>query len=234
MERAMMNSIQHETELPVAEILHRVANCFQLLTSTVHLRLKQTSDPVAGDELAWVLEVIRTVSLLQRHLTSHRGQNFEDYLQELVKYWQPLLEFRSIRIEADTEPVELGSNISSALALIVQELLTNSVKHAFNGAGGVVHIGLKCCGSEAELTIGDNGQGVPERRPCSPGTGMTIMRRLSEQIGAAMKVDSCESGTVARLRFPVGAAVKSTTNCTAESNPHVTADLPPRMEGARS
>jgi two-component sensor histidine kinase len=205
----MMKSVRHETDLQVAEIHHRVANCFQFLTSTIHLRLKQTSDPVARDQLAWVLEVIRTVSLLQRHLTSHRGQNFEDYLEELVKYWQPLLEIQSIRIEVDTEPVEVGSDVSSVLALIVQELLINSVKHAFNDAGGVVRIGLKCRGSEAELTVRDNGQGVPERKLCAPGVGMTIMRQLSEQIGAAIEIDSCASGTVARLRFSVGGAAKS-------------------------
>jgi signal transduction histidine kinase len=109
---------------------------FQFLTGIVHLRLKQTPDPVARDQLAWGLEVIRAVSL-----------------------WRPLLEAQSIRIEADTERLELGSDLSSSLALIVQELLTNSAKHAFKGAGGVVRIGLESRGSEAELTVTDNGQG---------------------------------------------------------------------------
>jgi Histidine kinase-, DNA gyrase B-, and HSP90-like ATPase len=155
-----------------------------------------------------VLEVIRAASLLQRHLTSDGDQNFGDYLQELVKCWRPLFEVQSIRIETDTEPVELGSDISSSLALIVQELLTNSAKHAFNDAGGVVRIELNCRGSEAELTVTDNGQGMRQQTLCSPGLGMTIVRQLSERIGATIKIDSHASGTVARLRFPIGDAVK--------------------------
>jgi hypothetical protein len=70
----------------------------------------------------------------------------------------------------------------------------------------VVRIGLESRGSEAELTVTDNGQG-PQHMLCSPGVGMTIIRQLSGRIGATIKIDSCASGTVARLRFPVGSAV---------------------------
>jgi hypothetical protein len=70
---------------------------FQFLTGIVHLRLKQTPDPVARDQLAWGLEVIRAVSL-----------------------WRPLLEAQSIRIETNTERLEFGSDLSSSPSLIVQ------------------------------------------------------------------------------------------------------------------
>src|ERR1700756_2597781 len=202
----MMKSVDRETDLQVAEIRHRVANCFQFLSAIVHFRLKRTPDPVARDQLTWALEVIRAVSLLHHYPRPDDGQNFGDYLQELVKCWRPLLEVQSIRIETDTEPVELGSDISSSLALIVQELLTNSAKHAFNNTGGVVRIELNSRGSEAELTVTDNGRGMRQQTPCSPGLGMTIVRQLSERIGATIIIDSHASGTVTRLRFPVGNA----------------------------
>jgi hypothetical protein len=56
---------------------------------------------------------------------------------------------------------------------------------------------------------------------CSPGIEMTIVRRPSEQIGAAIKIDSCESGTVARLRFPVVAPSSARPRAHTDDNPNV-------------
>jgi two-component sensor histidine kinase len=112
MESAMLQTERNEADLQVAEIRHRIANCFQLMTGAIHCRLKQTADPVARDQLVWARDIVHTMSLLQGRLTSDAGQSFADYLRDLAKYWQPLLEVQSARIDVDADPNDLGSGVS--------------------------------------------------------------------------------------------------------------------------
>jgi two-component sensor histidine kinase len=211
---AMLPPDRNEAELQVAEIRHRIANCFQLMISAIHCRLKQMTDPVARDQLAWALDIIRATSLLQGRLTSDAGQNFADYLRELAKYWQPLLEIQSVHIEVDADPIDLGPGPSSSLALIAQELVTNSVKHGFDGAGGWIRIELKQHDAEVELVVADNGRGAPKDGPAPSGVGMTIVRQLGNKIGAVMEFNCNESGAITRLRLPItGATAAGSPSC---------------------
>ena len=215
---AILQTERNEADLQVAEIRHRIANCFQLMIGAIHCRLKQTANPVARDQLVWARDIIHTMSLLQGRLTSDAGQSFADYLRDLAKYWQPLLEVQSVHIEVDADPIDLGPGVSSSLALIAQELVTNSVKHGFDGAGGRIRIELKRRDAELELVVADNGRGLSKdrRAPSGPGSGlgMTIVSQLSKKIGATMEFDCGVSGTIARLRLPIaGATAAGRSSC---------------------
>jgi two-component sensor histidine kinase len=206
MESAMLQPERNEADLQVAEIRHRIANCFQLMIGAIHCRLKQTADPVARDQLVWARDIIHTMSLLQGRLTSDAGQSFADYLRDLARYWQPLLEVQSVHIEVDADPIDLGAGVSSSLALIVQELVTNCVKHGLDGTAGWIRIELKRRDAEVELVVADNGRGVSKDKRARSGLGMTIVSQLSKRIGAVMEFDGGASGTIARLRLPIADA----------------------------
>jgi two-component sensor histidine kinase len=211
---AILQPERNEADLQVAEIRHRIANCFQLMIGAIHCRLKQTADPVARDQLVWARDIIHTMSLLQGRLTSDAGQSFADYLRDLAKYWQPLLEVQSVHIEVDADPVDLGPGVSSSLALIAQELVTNCVKHGLDGTTGWIRIELKRRDAEVELVVADNGRGVSKDRRARSGLGMTIVSQLSKRIGAVMEFDGGVSGTIARLRLPIaGATAAGGSSC---------------------
>ena len=210
MKSAMLQTERNEADLQVAEIRHRIANCFQLMIGAIHCRLKQTADPVARDQLMWARDIINTMSLLQGRLTSDAGLSFADYLRDLAKYWQPLLEVQSAGIDVDADPIDLGPGVSSSLALIAQELVTNCVKHGLDGSSGRIRIELKRRDNEVELVVADNGRSASKDSPApsglGSGLGMTIVGQLSKKIGAVMEFDRGLSGTIARLRLPITGA----------------------------
>jgi two-component sensor histidine kinase len=199
----IMNLTESDFVLQLVETEHRSANTFQLLMSLVRLRLDETDDPAARDQLAWIGDVLLTVSLLQRRLQCHGEPNFGLCLKDFVKSWQSMLKDQSVRIEADVESIDLSPTISSTLALIVQELVTNSVKHNLGDADRHVQIKFKREGLIAELTVSDNGPGLSQEALKSQGLGLKIMRKLSTAIGAHMDIGNGFPGTVACIRLPL-------------------------------
>lgn len=202
----MMSFSESDIALQLIETEHRSANSFQLVMSLVRLKLNQTDNPSARDQLTWVTDVLRTVNLLQRRLQSCDETNFGHYLNEFVKSWQSVLKDQAVCIEADVDSIDLSPSVSSTLALIVQELVTNSVKHHLGDVEGHVQIKFRRRGSEAELTVSDNGPGLPREALRSEGLGLNIMKRLSAAIGAQMEIGNGFPGTIARIRLPLRTA----------------------------
>ncbi len=199
----MMNLTESDFVLQLVETEHRSANTFQLVMSLVRLKLNQTADPSARDQLAWINDILLTICVLQRRLQCYGETNFGHYLTEFVESWQSVLKDQTVRIEADVDSIDLSPGVSSTLALIVQELVTNSVKHHLGDVEGRVQIKFKRKGPEAELTISDNGTGLPQEALKSEGLGLNIMKRLSAAIGAQMEIENGFPGTIARIRLPL-------------------------------
>ncbi|MGV8119071.1 MAG: sensor histidine kinase [Candidatus Xenobiia bacterium LiM19] len=95
-------------------------------------------------------------------------------------------------IEKHIDDVILDSDILSPLGIILNELLTNAVKHAFDGRDkGVIGVSLSVKGSHVTLTVEDNGTGVPESIDLtdSTGFGLQLVRMLTEQLGGAIRLE---------------------------------------------
>jgi two-component sensor histidine kinase len=90
------------------------------------------------------------------------------------------------------------------LGLILNEIATNSIKHAFGPDGGG-RISVKLVAGvgygEARLSVADNGRGVKEDNP--KGTGLKLVAALARQIGGTIDQDSSKEGTTTCLTFPV-------------------------------
>jgi two-component sensor histidine kinase len=89
------------------------------------------------------------------------------------------------------------------LGLILNEAVTNSVKHAFGEEGG--RIGVKLTSGvgygEAQLTVADNGGGI--RNPRAGGSGQKLIAALARQIGGEIEQNSSDKGTTTSVTFPV-------------------------------
>jgi two-component sensor histidine kinase len=194
-----------ESDLRLAELRHRLANSFQLVSSLVRIRLNRVSDPEARRQLAWVLDVVTALSLLQRRLAENRDNAFSSYLAEVASVWQRMSEDRGVKLKVEAECIEVKPDAVSSLALIVHELVTNAVQHAFpDGMAGSVHISLRRAADEgwAELTVTDNGKGLPVGDPRPGSLGLELVERLSRQLGGEFEIAGY-SGTTARVRFPL-------------------------------
>ncbi len=90
------------------------------------------------------------------------------------------------------------------LSIIVYELVTNALKHAFNeGAGGTIRVRSEARPDGVAIIVEDNGSGIAERPAnARPGLGTRLVEHFVSQVGAAHQVSSSNSGTVHKILVP--------------------------------
>ena len=110
-----------------------------------------------------------------------------------------------VRLETETQPLEIDIDVAVPLSLIVNELVTNAFKYAFsNGRGGVLRVIFRECEDGALfLSIGDDGPGLPATFDLEHSTslGLKVVRTLSAQIGGRLEILR-DQGAVFTLTFP--------------------------------
>jgi two-component sensor histidine kinase/putative methionine-R-sulfoxide reductase with GAF domain len=204
---AMAAEEARKRETLLYEIQHRVKNNFQMLLAMLALR---TPGPGTGSERELALRVadaIRAMSLAHDQLSSGQGGKvvaLSSYLKALGTGLQSTLE--NIAIEVRTDEIDVWIDQAVPIGLIVNELVTNSVKHAFDPRGGTIQIellagqgpGLSC------LYVKDNGKGFDPSK--ASGSGLKLVRALADQIRGRIEHESSARGTTTRLTFAPRAA----------------------------
>ncbi len=109
----------------------------------------------------------------------------------------------NVAIEVIADEIELSIDRAVPLGLILNEAVTNSVKHAFGEHGGRITVRLQAGVGygEARLATSDNGRGIENPRP--GGSGLKLIASLARQIGGEVKQDSSAHGTSTEVTFPV-------------------------------
>jgi two-component sensor histidine kinase/putative methionine-R-sulfoxide reductase with GAF domain len=179
------------------EIHHRVKNNLQTVASL--LRLQARTDGVdARKALSDSVNRILAIAAVHEVLTERRDEDVE--LDELLDRLRAML-VQGLgtpkTVEASLEPVSLGGNQATALALVFSELLQNALEHG----GDAVRVELARRDGEVVLSIADDGGGL-EGEPAS-GTGLSIVRALvQDELGGRLALES-EGGLRAEVVFPV-------------------------------
>jgi two-component sensor histidine kinase len=218
-EREQLERTLRERTTLVKEIQHRVKNNLQMIVSLINLQADRISD--AGTLIALQETQNRVRAIAAVHESLYATEDFGTIsLGPYLHHW--LRDLRSLydsgnRIRLDLVSDDLALDIRDAipLALISNELLSNSLRHAFPGdRQGVVTIRLgyvaasdrSTAPQEAELSVSDDGIGLPE----GPGffertnsTGFELLRLLVAQLHARMDVQSSSAGTNFRISFPL-------------------------------
>jgi two-component system, sensor histidine kinase PdtaS len=183
-----------ERETLFRELQHRIANQLQLLIGALEIASRRASDADSRDAIEEVIR--RAVSIARSHeqlsLTRiEQAISLQAFFNRLV----PTLSVPDrIRVVTSIEDATAAIGTAVRLGLIVNELVTNSVKHAFGEAGGCVRISLKVDAerTEAVLLVADDGLGMRET-PRS-GMGIGLIRTLSAQIGGSADWAAGEAG----------------------------------------
>jgi len=202
---AAQESRKHETLLN--ELQHRVKNNFQMLLAMLALRTPQLATASERELVSRVADAIRAMSLAHDQLSSSQGGHtvaLSSYLRALGGGLQPTLE--NIAIEVRADEIDVWIEQAVPIGLIVNELITNSVKHAFDRHGGTIQIellagqgpGLSC------LIVKDNGLGFDTSK--ASGSGLKLVRALTDQIRGRIEQEVSPRGTTTRLIFPPRAA----------------------------
>ncbi len=179
-----------EKEVLLREIHHRVKNNLQVVSSILRLARKSVEHPQLRSVFDETSARVLTMALVHEQLcrTEDLGSvDFAAQLRELCGLAQ-----RSSRVESDrvrvilkAESLVLEMDQAIPLGLIANELLTNAFKHAFSGGrSGSVQVSLTRHGSELELSIKDDGKGLPKDFDLSTTSslGMRIVTRLGKQL----------------------------------------------------
>lgn len=185
---------QHDHQkILLKEIHHRVKNNLQIISSLLSLQTRTIEDGHILDVLNESRNRVEAIALIHKKLyQDEQGGNsvdFNSYLEDFIVK-QKMLNPR-INFLLNAEELILHLDIAVPLGLMVSELITNSVKHAFDGVEEPeVSLELIQLGGKFELWIRDNGIGLPEGFDINSedlGLGADIIVALSEQIDSELK-----------------------------------------------
>jgi PAS domain S-box-containing protein len=231
-----------EKTVLLKEVHHRVKNNLAVVSSLLSMKAEATELPDARLALAESQQRVRSIALIHEQLysTDHLDRiDFAQYAQELVTELNVACGSaqRSISVRVDSQPIQLEVNRAVPCALIMNELVTNALKHAFPGdRSGAVHITFReSAPGWLELAIADNGVGCPEGAGGAPGKslGLRIVYILAKQLDGSIRQDRGD-GTRFVLHFPVGPTCEtspSSADCKPSEIPTHTPSTSPGHPG---
>jgi two-component sensor histidine kinase len=206
-EERLRTSLQ-EKEVLLREIHHRVKNNLQVVSSLLSLQAMQTPSAEASSALMESCRRIQVMADIHNRLygSSDIAQiEFDVFVNTLAKDIIAAYASDSLRIdlEADLEPVTLDIDAAIPCSLIISELLSNAIKHAFPGKSkGTVAVALKQRAEKLHLRIRDSGSGMPEEnhQRSNGSLGLKLVHALVEQLDGEI-IFSNENGTSVSITF---------------------------------
>ena len=198
-----------EKEVLLREVHHRVKNNMQVICSMLRLQERNLRDDTLLQALRECRERVQAMAMLHDQL--HRAKDFSninlgEYIRNLAAslFCSYGVNSADVGLRMDIEDIPVVVDTAIPCGLIVNELVSNSLRHAFpEGRKGHVSLGLHARpGGWVELTIGDDGRGFPESAPATNtrSLGLWLVDLLADQIGAAVERSS-GAGTQYRLVF---------------------------------
>ena len=176
--------------------------CCRFLQTLVAIRLRTVDDPECRRHLGWISDMAAAVGLMSERQA--QGDPFDAYVEEALTFWRRSLETRGVRLEVRGRVGDLPEGQRLPLAVILHELLTNVVRHAFEqGQGGAVAVAFSATRSGLSLVVRDTGRGSPTVRK---GDGLSLIEGLVAQHDGSFAVETSDGGGFAvRIGLPSGA-----------------------------
>ena len=203
----LVKSALREKEILLREIHHRVKNNMQVITSLLNLQASQTQDPAARAMLEESRQRVRSIALIHEKLyrtASLADVDFGAYLKSVADELLRTFGRPEITCVLDLEPIRLEIGRAIPAGLIVNELLTNTLRHAFPpGTKGTARVRLHAAGEGmVELVVQDDGVGFPQGKDIASATtiGLAIVRTLVEQMQGTLTLEPGR-GTTVTIRF---------------------------------
>ncbi len=194
------------------EAHHRIKNNLQAIVGLSSMQLQQTTDPEALRLILDNLTRIRSISLVHQ-LLSQEDVKFVSVMQMVGKVMDMIVQLlngaqKHFVYEINGTDVKVTSQKATSLALIANELATNSIKHGFaDRASGTIIVDVAgVAGGEATIAFTDNGSGLPE------GFCIEMYKSLGLQLVSNLVQDdlngtftlTCDNGeTTAKVQFPL-------------------------------
>jgi len=200
---SLINDSKAETEIMLRELQHRMKNNLQVIVSFLALQGRESASEEARERIGRVMDRVMAIGLAHDQLSfkkSASSVDMRDYLKALCTNIDPRRPDLTIDMELQSTSIPLDRAVP--IGLILNELVTNSVKYAFDEDGGVINVTFRVNETigEAELCVSDNGRGMGPAR--SGSLGLRLVESLSRQLGGRLTTPQVGKGTTTVLTFP--------------------------------
>ncbi|MGH6658636.1 MAG: sensor histidine kinase [Sphingomicrobium sp.] len=190
------------------EIDHRTRNNYQTVLALVILQARQATNGAVRGALQQVANRIRAVSLAAEKLALRSDDlgtvRLGDHLSQLCAQLNRGLARENVRVECEHDELVASAEKAIYISVIVNELVTNALKHAFDEpSGGVIRVSARQVQDGAEFHIEDNGSGIRKDSVSGAGgLGTKLVTRFARQLGATHHISSSSKGTTHKLVVP--------------------------------
>lgn len=178
-------------------------NNLQVIVSLLALQRRQASGEEARERISSVMDRVLAIGLAQDQLTFKQSAStvkMHDYLRALCANIDPRRP--QIVIEVDVDDAGIPLDRAVPIGLIVNELVTNSVKYAFDDEGGMINVVFRVNTTlgEGQISVRDNGRGMGP--PRKGALGLRLAESLAGQLGGRLTTPAVAKGTLTILTFP--------------------------------
>jgi PAS domain S-box-containing protein len=203
----------NEREVLLQEVHHRVKNNLQVVSSLINMQVRKLKSETGRDALEECQTRVQAIALIHEQLYQSKDYArvpFSQYVRSLASMVFDTVGISQavVRLELRIEDVSLAVDRAIPCGLILNELITNALKHGFpEGRIGYVRVELRRQ-SDGQLLLGveDDGVGLAERVDVERSTslGLQLVRTLTEQLDGQLEVERAPT-TAFRLTFREGA-----------------------------
>lgn len=202
--RALTEQLYDHQRTMFQELQHRVANNMTFVASLLHLQ-RRKAGPEGAAALDEARERIETMARIHRRLYDPAlvDRPVGEVLSDVVTDLTSAAGRRDVSVRVTADDLQLDLSRLITVTMLVTELATNSLKHAFSGVADCqIAIGLERRGADAVLSVADNGSGMTAAKPDAPtGLGTRIIEGFVSQLRGS--IDYADSdGLTVRVTFP--------------------------------
>jgi two-component sensor histidine kinase len=198
--RALEAQVQQK-DLLLKEVNHRVKNSLQIVSSILHLQVPHTQSAEAADALRTAAARVLAIAAVHERLYTGEDASvvrLDAFLDDLCGEIGRACGCADRGITADIQAVDVPTDMAIPLALIVNELVTNVVKHV----GPPCRVRVRSEGDALKLIVSDTGQGPAKDQP-RLGLGTRIVDAFSTQLGAQLETKQASGGYSIELTVPL-------------------------------
>jgi two-component sensor histidine kinase len=184
-----------EKELLLAEVHHRVKNNLAIISALINLQMENLKDDKSKRIFEETKDRIYSMAMIHNQLYQNHSFariEFAQYISSFCTYLSKSYQTdQKIDINKNIEEVQLNIKTAIPCALILNELVTNSFKHAFREqAGGIIDVGLKRDKNRIHFWVADSGSGMDLAKLKSATMGMNLITSLVEQIDGNLEYEN--------------------------------------------
>lgn len=195
-----------EKEVLLKEVHHRVKNNLQIVSSLLSLHANVSTGQVEKEAFRECQNRIKSMSIIHEQLYN-KGVfskiNMKLYIVEIAnQLFYSFDAHEKIQLNFDLDPIHFNMDLSVPFGIILNELMVNSLKHAFTERDGSITVSLKKCDDHYEFIVEDDGKGFI-KQVSSDTLGLELIDTLVSQIDGMYQTVSSSKGTKCTVKIPL-------------------------------